>query len=149
MICGSLEVKKQEGGRFYLSTDFTTPQQALTLIPFDSIEFERGNGFDADNYRYVIPKKGKYLISLCCCLQDQAAGSITGCEIYINGTTARAIHNKRNNYSATEYIFVHTTVLLSLNKNDFVDGRIYNSASTTKVVESSIDYTHFDIIKLL
>lgn len=149
MICGTAAPKKQEGGRFYLSENPTMGANTTTLIPFDTIDFERGNGFDADNHRYVISKKGKYLIILKFGLSAQDVNSLTGAQIWLNGVAHISLHTKRNTHSVVDDQYVSTSTIVSLNKNDYVDGRCYNSSLSTKILSALLSYTHFDIIKLL
>ena len=148
MICGTVAPKKQEGGRFYLSAEQSVVSGAEYKILFDSIEFERGNGFDTDNNRYIIQRKGKYQIILQVYIQAMDVNALSYIVIMLNGSERVSYDDKRNNYGSAKSMCLRTVCVVELNKNEYIEGILEHSGSNGKFIHKFTNYTHLEVIKL-
>ena len=66
--------------------------QAGVIIPYDSVVFDVGNGWDSANYAYVIPVSGYYQLNSMTSVQNVEAATWSETRLVVNGDYVEGLH---------------------------------------------------------
>lgn len=131
-VTGNLSTPSQPA--FYAAGSGTITRsgtQSDYLIPFTTVDLNRGNCFNSSNYRFTAPVSGVYYFWMQSCTTDATS---TGPEIYIfkNGSS---YNNVSISYNSAFYNTFGGGYVISLNANDYVQMSVRNNNGTTFTIE--------------
>ena len=131
-----------------LTTDQTGGADATDVkVNFNSVELDTDSGWDSSNYKYVVPKAGRYVIaSNVCVLSANGVNSLSQAHLKIdlNGTKERtSIVDLRNSLMYRFGITINTILNLSVNDEVSIFGRGDVTSSTVTFDTSSTDERTF------
>jgi hypothetical protein len=115
-------------GRAYLTATPGVTGGANNLVPFDTLSYQTGTPWDLTNHRFVAPVAGDYLATATALLSP-GAGQLTRLQanFFVNG--AQNAIGTDTQSGAANTGGCHEATIVALNVNDYVDFRVYVTAT--------------------
>lgn len=110
-------------------TNFT--DNSARTIEFNSVQYDSDSAWDSQNYYWVVPTAGKYLITVKARLTGNTNTNVDDCTLYIYGGSSSTTGLDFSDFSTNTYH--HDTINLSVNG-------VYNLAAGDKIkAQAKID----------
>ena len=141
---GIVDLPKQSGCRVVLSANQSIQDSTVTVIAFDTVDFDNQGEFDTTNYRWTALKTGYYSVAVSGLIEIDTDGKIAWVGIEKNGTN---ILSNRKHSGVADSISPSAFGRFYLVTGDYIDFIIlHNNGSTIDLCDCAV-YTHAEVWK--
>ena len=128
----------------YLSSNQTISASTETTIAFDTEHLDTDNCFNTGTYRFTPTVAGYYNFTLSA--RGSAVSNVLGLFIRLNGSTSYYVYDTTENSTYTRQ---GSRILYLNGTSDYVEARIFKSASNYDLLSGSTSATFFTGYKII
>lgn len=143
---GIVDLPKQSRCKVALSSPLTVSSGTYVKMPFEVVDEDIQNEYDATNHRFTATKDGNYQINIGfeyeATLSD---GQLCGILIYKNGSSIKKCYYRANGTSYNDFNY---SVDVTLAANDYIEIYTYQDSGSDETIYDSGQYTWLNIRKV-
>ena len=131
----------------YTTTTATTITSTVTVIPYDTKDYDNLDEWDTSSHRFIPAEDGFYQVSATFLVSASfSAGDVVWGHVSKNGSIYQTFDRKEIEVARTEYVYIGNSVQIYLTTSDYLDIRGQSTIDTS--LYSSATYNRVSVHRL-